>query len=123
MTAPVVFRFDAPAKNFAVSVSERASVATMEVLGEFDLACRDRFDFHLGFVLSGDPDHVVIDLRGLAFIDSSGIQLLLNADAASRQDGFRLWIVAGEGQVKQTLEICGATELLPLCEEPPALHN
>jgi anti-sigma B factor antagonist len=122
VTAPAVFRFDGP-KNFAVSVSERGSVATLELAGEFDLACRDRFDFHLGFVLTGDPDHVVIDLRGLSFIDSTGIQLLLHADSISRQHGFRLWVVSGEGQVQHTLDICGATRLLPLCEEPPALAD
>jgi anti-anti-sigma factor len=121
VTTPVVFRFDEPAKNFAVSVSERESIATLELAGEFDLSSRNRFDFHLGFVLSGEPDHVVIDLRGLSFIDSSGIQLLLDAHAASRENGFRLWLVSGEGQVRQTLHICGVTELMPLYEEPPAL--
>ncbi len=82
-----------------------------------------RFDFHLRFVMSGDPDHIVIDLRGLSFIDSSGIELLLGADALSRQGGFRLWIISGEGQVKQALDICGVADRLPLCDEPPVLPD
>jgi anti-sigma B factor antagonist len=120
---PNSFRFSRPALNFAVGVNERRSVATLELAGEFDLAARDRFDFHLRFVMSGDPDHIVIDLRGLSFIDSSGIELLLGADALSRQDGFRLWIVSGEGQVKQALDICGVANRLPLCAEPPVLPD
>src|SRR3954453_17075222 len=103
--APEGFRFGRPATSFTVSISERDGTATLELAGEFDLSCWDRFEFHLQFVLSGDPDHVVIDLRALSFIDSSGMQLLLRAHQRSREAGFRLSIVVGEGQVKQALDI------------------
>jgi anti-sigma B factor antagonist len=123
VSAPAGFRFGGQANfAFGISVSERGSVATLELSGEFDLASNERFDFHLRHLLSGNPDHVVVDLRGLTFIDTSGLQLLIRAYALSLQDGFHLWVVcAGEDRIRQTLEVSGFTGLVPLSPEPPSL--
>jgi anti-anti-sigma factor len=126
---PHGFRFsDVPTRfggrsdfSFGVSMSERGSVATLELSGEFDVASSDRFDAYMRHLLSADPDHLVIDLRGLSFIDSSGLQLLVRAYALARENGFRLWLVCADGQVRQALEISGIAELLPPAQAPPDL--
>jgi anti-anti-sigma factor len=55
-------------------------------------------------------EHVVLDLRQLTFIDSMGLSLLLEADAAARQTGGSLAIVDGSPAVARLLEIVGLTD-------------
>jgi anti-sigma B factor antagonist len=55
-------------------------------------------------------EHVVLDLRELTFIDSMGLSLLLEADAAARQTGGSLAIVDGSPAVARLLEIVGLTD-------------
>jgi anti-sigma B factor antagonist len=60
-------------------------------VGELDLATvpalRDAID--------GLHGAVVLDLRGLEFIDGAGLHLLLELDARARQDGLELTLVPG----------------------------
>jgi anti-sigma B factor antagonist len=63
---------------------------------------------------------VVIDLRQLTFLDSTGIAALVEADSYARRDGWNLAIVKGPPQVQRVLELCGLTEVLPLADQPVA---
>ena len=122
--APGGFRFGG-ATNFAISASagDLGSVATLEVSGELDLGSSERFDVHVEHLLAGHPDHVVIDLRGLSFIDSSGLRHLVRLNELSAQNGFRLWVVCGAGdRVRRTLQVSGLEKAMPISEEPPHLR-
>jgi anti-sigma B factor antagonist len=90
---------------FGAHVSDRGTVATLEVSGELGMASSERFDAYLRQLLSGAPDHVVIDLRGLSFIDSSGLQLLVRAHDLSQRDGFRLSFLCGTGRTSRALRL------------------
>lgn len=57
--------------------------------------------------------HVIVDLRGLSFLDSSGIRLLLDLVALAREDSLRLELIPGPPQVQQVLELTGTLRLLP----------
>jgi anti-sigma B factor antagonist len=48
-------------------------VATVEVSGEIDLSTVGAFSAHLGDVAGQNPKRLVIDLSGVAFVDSSGL--------------------------------------------------
>lgn len=56
----------------------------------------------------------MLDLRGLDFIDSTGLRMLVETDALARQDGFDLAVVCGEGQVRMVLEVSGLEAVLPI---------
>jgi anti-anti-sigma factor len=61
----------------------------------------------------GPPDRtLVIDLRPVRFIDSSGIRSLVEAEQAMREAGGRLEVIAGPGIVRRTLQVCGVWEHL-----------
>jgi anti-anti-sigma factor len=53
---------------------------------------------------------IVLDLRLLTFIDSSGLQLLFRLDATARSDGFSFAIIDGDGPVRALFETTGLTE-------------
>lgn len=57
--------------------------------------------------------HLIIDLRRLTFIDSTGLRLTFDLDAATRENGLRLELLAGPPQVQRIFELTGALDQLP----------
>ena len=93
------------------------STATVRLRGEFDLACEDGFRYELGRVLADTPDRVVLDLRELEFMDSTGLQMLLALDASARGNGFEFTVLcAAEGAVRTVLRQTGLDGLLPVMD-------
>jgi len=79
--------------------------------GELDLGSAARLEQ----ALAEAGDDVLLDLRGLTFMDSTGVRVLL--EAAERY-GAGLRIVApASGEVRVTIEETGIAPLLPLVEE------
>ena len=56
---------------------------------------------------------VRIDLRGLTFIDSSGIRALLLATRRSQRRAAKLSIIPGPPQVMRVFELLGLQEAFP----------
>ena len=59
-----------------------------------------------------DPRAIVLDLRELEFMDSTGLRLVVLADAQARQDGRRLALVRGNEEVHRVFEITRMTDRL-----------
>jgi anti-anti-sigma factor len=55
---------------------------------------------------------VVLDLRNLTFMDSSGLHLVLAADRMARSNGTRFVLIAGPGPIQRLFEIVGLQESL-----------
>jgi anti-anti-sigma factor len=53
---------------------------------------------------------VVVDLREVAFMDSTGLSLLLTADRDARRDGWDFSIVDGSQPVARLFELTGLSE-------------
>jgi anti-sigma B factor antagonist len=60
---------------------------------------------------------LTIDLRGLTFMDSTGLRLLVAADRRAQQDGRTLRIVRGPDAIQRVLELTGLGDKLPLVDE------
>ena len=94
--------------------SERGSHChVVEVEGELDLSSLELLDQEVGRVMATDASAIVLDLSRLEFIDSSGIQLLLQLELKSRNNGHRMRMVRGSSAVQRLLELSGADEMLP----------
>ena len=90
---------------------------TLLLSGEFDASCVLRFERLVRGALEDPLPFLVIDLRGVTFIDSTGLALLLRTEAASRQDGFELQIVRSPAAaVRSALEASGLERVLPFVE-------
>jgi anti-sigma B factor antagonist len=63
---------------------------------------------------------VVLDLRELAFVDSSGLHMVATLAERIRARGGRLVIVRGPRAVQRAFELVGMDETLDLVDEPPA---
>jgi anti-anti-sigma factor len=80
--------------------------------GELDLAYADRLCSEVEALLERGFTDVVVDLRDLTFIDSSGVQALLMCDRRARQAGGRVFVALAAGPVARTIELCGVRDLL-----------
>jgi anti-anti-sigma factor len=97
--------------------SERVgAVHTISVDGELDLATCDAAEQELLRVEGTDAAAIVLDLSGLTFMDSTGVRLVMAANARSRADANRLRLVRGPRAVQRVFELCGVVELLPFAE-------
>ncbi|MEA2190447.1 MAG: anti-sigma factor antagonist [Solirubrobacteraceae bacterium] len=87
----------------------------VELLGELDIAGAPRLEQEFLDVEAGDADKIVVDLRGLEFIDSTGIRLLLMAaDRCAAEQ--RMTILRGPRQVHRVFEITDLVNRLPFAD-------
>ncbi|MFP5362686.1 MAG: STAS domain-containing protein [Thermoleophilia bacterium] len=86
------------------------------LFGELDLAGADRVEEELLRIESSDVRSIVLDLSGLEFMDSTGVRLILAADARSRDDGKRLLLRRGPPSVQRVLQISGVEQMLAFAD-------
>jgi anti-sigma B factor antagonist len=84
--------------------------------GELDLDGAERVNRELLRAEGSDARRIVLDLSGLRFIDSTGIRLILTAEARSRADANRLVLLPGPPAVHRVFELTGIAERLPFEE-------
>jgi anti-sigma B factor antagonist len=66
---------------------------------------------------------VVVDLRELEFIDSTGLGVLVRAYVRSGEDGYRFGLVRGSGQVQRLLGLTGLADQLPIADSLEELRS
>ncbi len=91
-----------------MSFEGRQAILTLH--GELDLSSSAALEDELHRV-DGTP-LVVIDLRKLEFIDSTGLGVLVKTHQQMRQANSRLVLVDGEGQVRRLLAMTGLSDQL-----------
>jgi anti-sigma B factor antagonist len=64
-----------------------------------------------------DPTRVVVDLSEVEFMDTAGLEVLLEEWNSSRQLDGRMCLVAREGPITRLLEVTGLDELFDLYTE------
>jgi anti-sigma B factor antagonist len=96
-----------------VEVDRAPGCVVVSVGGEVDLATASKVAEALDEASREDSQPIVVDLARCAFIDSSGLALLVKA-AQSDGGGSSVMLAAARGQVRRALEISGLDGLLPL---------
>jgi anti-sigma B factor antagonist len=84
--------------------------------GELDLASSQRLEEELMRLEDERPPLITLDLRGVTFIDSTGLSALINADFRARKADRGLRIVAGEGAARRILRTVGLLERLDVVD-------
>lgn len=84
--------------------------------GELDLATAEIVQAELRRVEDGDARAIVLDLRELTFIDSSGVRLVYMADRRSRADSDRLLIRRGPDSIQRVFAITDLEGRLPFVD-------
>jgi anti-sigma B factor antagonist len=99
--------------------SERGGRPALVVGGEIDLAVAGRFAQELASLV-GDTDGTgLVDLSGVAFIDSSGVRELLKAKQAAEGAGGELSLLTPSASCRKVLEISGVWSEFTVLEALP----
>lgn len=101
--------------------TERVGTATVVTfLGELDIASEAPAAAALEAAI-GDGGVLVADLRELAFLDSTGVRVLLTADLHAKEKGVRFGVARGDGMVRKLLEVTQIDQRFPVVDDPAEL--
>jgi anti-sigma B factor antagonist len=100
-----------------------AGVTTLTFTGDLDIATLVEAEDAVAAAEREAPDVLVVDLSGLAFLDSSGVRLVLQAEARARAAGRRLAVVLGTGRALRLFEVLGLLNRLEVVEGPDGLSD
>lgn len=85
--------------------------------GELDLVAAPDLEHELRRIIgSGSDAEIVLDLRAVPFVDSSGLRAVLLGATQARDAGRRLAVLTGDGQVRRTIELARVDEHLELAD-------
>jgi anti-anti-sigma factor len=109
---------------FDVTIEERGGDAIhVTLLGELDISTASRLEDDLRRVEASSPKLLLLDLSKLDFMDSTGLRLLIGADARAREQGRRLVLIRGNEMVQRVLRVTRLDERLEIVEGPDALAS
>jgi anti-anti-sigma factor len=92
--------------QLVIESSREDDVAVLTLSGDLDLASSPSLERELTAVESAGARQVVIDLGGVGFMDSTGLQALLRArERATTQEGVQLALKRGPHQVQRVFEL------------------
>jgi anti-sigma B factor antagonist len=111
----------AAGEQLRVGVDSHSDRVVVRLDGELDLASAPLLESKLDGDLVRDAATVVIDLRGLEFIDSTGLRVIFSAHEEARERGQELAVTRGPEQVERLLSITRVGEHLPVIDSPEEL--
>jgi anti-sigma B factor antagonist len=86
--------------------------------GEIDLGTVDSLRRHIDRCVAAGNKRVVLDLRDVTFMDSTGLHLILETDAAARAAAWELRLIQGPARVQRVFALAGVVDALPFVEAP-----
>ena len=105
----------------AVGLETAEVEAGMQVVltGELDISSALGVESRLLELERLAPARLILDLRKVSFIDSTGLSMIINADGRARKAGRRLTIVSGDGVPRRVLRTVGLDDRLDVLTNMP----
>lgn len=104
----------AAAQKTGFEVSSRQAGGSAEIMlrGELDLGDAGNVTQTVREALRGRVSGVELDVRELTFVDSAGLQALLDCREAARDAGAKFRIVGASDPVRRMVSLAGLDDLL-----------
>ena len=80
--------------------------------GDVDMTTGDRVESELLRAERDRPETLTLDLSDVDFFDSTGLQLLLDADIRAHEEDRRLIVVPGDGEAARVLALAEVIDRL-----------
>ncbi|HEY0641681.1 MAG TPA: STAS domain-containing protein [Pseudonocardiaceae bacterium] len=97
-----------------LKVDRRGDVVVVQVGGEVDMLTTPMLTTLVNEQLGGELSTLVLDLRGVGFLGSSGLASLVQAREAAAGRGVRLRLVSASHSVLRPLTATGLAELFEI---------
>ncbi|HEX3834895.1 MAG TPA: STAS domain-containing protein [Solirubrobacteraceae bacterium] len=93
--------------GFRIESTCAGAMSILSPHGELDLAGVETLLSHVDRLLQDGPLVIAVDLRGLTFMDASGVHALITAGRRCEAHGRRFTVVRGANQIDRLLKVCG----------------
>jgi len=101
-----------PADALRIEASYTGSEVTLVVEGEFDLSGTELFWAYSSEAIGSHPQSIVVDARGLTFVDSAGLMAMWRARDAADAAGVAFRVCNATRPVRRVVALLGLEELL-----------
>jgi anti-sigma B factor antagonist len=95
--------------TLSLETREEGEQVRIAVGGELDLSSALTFDEEIRRAEERNPETLVLDLSCLKFLDSTGLRLIMSAQARAAKRGHRFMIVEGTEAVQRIFRLAGVT--------------
>lgn len=94
----------------------------VSVRGEIDLYTVPQLHGELSTALAGDgPVRLIVDMSGVEFCDSTGMNVLLAAHRKAREQGGDLELAGPRPTVRKILQVTGLESVFTVLDDPAAI--
>jgi anti-sigma B factor antagonist len=100
----------------SISTERDLEKTIVRLYGEFDLSAEEGFRAELARLLEGNNRTLVLDLRGLTFMDSTGLRALISLHKLTSLEGFDFTVMCDGGHVRRVLHETGLDRVLPVVD-------
>jgi anti-anti-sigma factor len=107
--------------EFSVEERQQGDASVLTVAGELDLRTSPELEEGLGRAFDAGSELVILDLRQIEFMDSTGLRVILGAHQRAQDMGRRFALVRGADQIERVLTLTGVRELLTVVDTPEEL--
>ena len=97
------------AEHLSIDVQDSADTRVLVLRGELDLASSPELGARAEELIN-DGTPLVLDLRNLMFIDSTGLGAIAGVDRAARKAGTTVSLIPGPPSVQRVFEVSGTTD-------------
>jgi anti-sigma B factor antagonist len=104
--------------NLLIDVSRNEERVVLRLDGELDLASVPLLESEVENATLDNPAEIVLDLRGLEFIDSTGLRAILSLDKRATERGQTFALVRGSEQVQRLMNMTRVDEHLKFIASP-----
>jgi len=91
--------------------------------GDVDIASADEIEARIRSAEAQEPSVILIDLRQVSFLDSSGLRLILGAAVRAEAAGRHLVLVRGPERVQRVFELTNLQSRLEFVDHPSLLAH
>ena len=107
--------------DFNVQANRDERGVVISVSGELDLATSPVLEAALTRAGAAPGDRVILDLRKVSFMDSTGLCVLVKAQLQATESSQDLVVIPGGDQVRRLLNLTGVAKRLTLIDAPEQL--
>jgi anti-sigma B factor antagonist len=95
------------ASSFEMQTVAAGSSRTLILTGEVDLLTAPDIESAIRELCAGGTGEIVLDLRKVTFMDSTGLRATVSAQKLCDEHGFGFSLIKGQAQVQRLFEIAG----------------
>jgi anti-sigma B factor antagonist len=99
-------------RHFSCEIEPDRESVRLAPSGELDVDTVGMVEQRLYELFESGFTEIVLDLRGLTFMDSTGLHMIFKADSLAGRDGTRFVLVPGSPRIQRLFDLTGTLDRL-----------